>query len=183
MAKSGNNIKLKGCFEIDKDPHKNHSQRVVAIAAVRELLYDIPHKETIKNHMSVTEYPELLTKQSGFKDLQPIKAYGLYDFCKEVRAKGQGKKGKSKLYLDTIGQKREKIQKVNRYYLSPDGRSRIVKKYEDGSEQLVEAKCGYSMILSNQMEKPKRILYKYYNEEAKKLVEAVKQTKNQLSLW
>lgn len=100
--------KYKGDFEIDKDWHKNHSNRIVSIAIARKCLFDISPEETIRNHMYVTEYEDI-----------GVKAYGIYDFCASVRARGDAK------YQTRQWSKGEYIinalPKTNRYFISNTG--------------------------------------------------------------
>jgi len=86
-----NKVKFKGAFEIDRDFHKNHSKRIVAIAVANYFINNISPEMTIKNHLKGWDYDF-------------AKNYGIYDFC--IGAKMTGK---NKLY------KRNWIKKIPHY--------------------------------------------------------------------
>jgi hypothetical protein len=100
--------KYKGSYEIDKQYHKDHSNRIVSIAIARKCLFDISPEETIKNHMYMTEYEDI-----------GVKAYGIYDFCASVRARGDAK------YQTRMWSKGQYViidlPKTNRYFVSNNG--------------------------------------------------------------
>lgn len=100
------NIKFKGCFEIDRDYHKNHSKRIVPIAMANYFINNISIQDTILNHLNNEDY--------SF-----AKNYGIYDFCI-----GGKMKGDNKLYSRTIENFKivdEEIGKINRYYITNNG--------------------------------------------------------------
>jgi len=100
--------KYKGFYEIDKQYHKNHSNRIVSIAIARKCLFDISPEETITNHMHVTEYEDI-----------NVKAYGIYDFCASVRARGDAK---YKTRHWTQGEYViNDLPKTNRYFVANQG--------------------------------------------------------------
>lgn len=104
--------KFKGAFEIDRDYHKNHSKRIVAIAVANYFINNISPETTINNHLKGWDYDF-------------AKNYGIYDFC--IGAKMTGK---NKLYKRTVkGVKTtdDKLYKVTRYYVSNKG-SELIKK-------------------------------------------------------
>lgn len=70
-----NKIKFKGVFEIDRDFHKNHSKRIVAIALANYFINNIDIEYTIKNHLNNTKYDF-------------CENYGIYDFCHGVKMTG-----------------------------------------------------------------------------------------------
>ena len=49
-------LKFKGDFEVDKDFHKNNSQRIVPIAIRNYFIKGIPVKETIENHKEIFDF-------------------------------------------------------------------------------------------------------------------------------
>jgi hypothetical protein len=108
----GNHLKykMKGAYEIDRDYHKNHSKRVVAISAANYFINGIEPHISLKEHLKGNDY--------SF-----AKNYGIYDFCI-----GSKMTGKNKLYeRETIGVKvtDTKLGKVNRYYVSKTGNQLI----------------------------------------------------------
>ncbi len=84
--------KLKGEFEIDKELHKDPSQKIVYKALLEYYQNNIPVEKTIKE----------------CKDI--------YDFCKMCRAKSGGWFELHYFKDDDIN--RDKLQKLNRYYVS-----------------------------------------------------------------
>ena len=108
----GNHLKykMKGAYEIDRDYHKNHSKRVVAIAASNYFINNISPEITLKEHLKGNDY--------SF-----AKNYGVYDFCM-----GSKMKGKNRLYERVIEGTiitDNKLGRVNRYYVSKTGNQLI----------------------------------------------------------
>jgi hypothetical protein len=108
----GNHLKykMKGVYEIDRDFHKNHSKRIVSIAASNYFINDIPPHITLKRHLEGIDYDF-------------AKNYGIFDFCI-----GSKMKSKNRLYERTtkgVVVKDNKLGKVNRYYVSKEGNQLI----------------------------------------------------------
>lgn len=105
------NVKFKGAYEIDRDYHKNHSKRVVAICAANYFINGIEPHISLKRHLEGNDY--------SF-----AKNYGIYDFCIGSKMKGKNvlyeRKIKGVKVIDT------KLGKVNRYYVSKEG-SQLIK--------------------------------------------------------
>lgn len=59
-------VKYKGCFEIDKEFHKDPSMRIVPIALSNYFLKGIPVEETIKNHRDIYDFCLMLKINSNF---------------------------------------------------------------------------------------------------------------------
>jgi hypothetical protein len=108
------NIKFKGCFEIDRDFHKNHSKRVVPIALANYFINGVDPLETIDNHLHNTEY--------SF-----AKNYGIYDFCLGAKMKGSNKL--IQRYWSAHDLLEKPLSKMNRYFISNIGVD-LVKKLE-----------------------------------------------------
>lgn len=171
-------MKYKGAFEIDRQPHKNHSQRIVPIAVARYFVSGIPVSDTIKNHLQATEYTDI-----------GVKAYGTFDFCKKVRSKFSEKKGGRASFklLSLRGNDivEEELQKVNRYVMVKNG-GRLIKYYPDGSESRVEAGSATSIILNRFKDLTEDdIDFNYYINEANKIIKKVEGVKkaSQLSMF
>lgn len=103
---SQDNIKFKGCFEIDRDYHKNHSKRIVPIALANYFINNIPVEDTIYNHLKDSKY--------SFAE-----NYGIYDFC--LGAKMKGKNELVQRYWKGYELMEEPLSKMNRYYVSNIG--------------------------------------------------------------
>jgi len=103
---SKDNIKFKGCFEIDRDYHKNHSKRIVPITLANYFINNISVEDTIYNHLNNTKY--------SF-----CENYGIYDFC--LGAKMKGKNELVQRYWKGYDLIEEPLSKMNRYYVSNIG--------------------------------------------------------------
>lgn len=117
------NVKYKGAYEIDRDYHKNHSKRIVALATAEFFINKTDPKEFIKNYLK--ENTTRLIKEWDYDNDKPIfyKTYGIYDFCI-----GNKSKANNTLYKRTYSNseiKDEKLGKVNRYFVSKEGCSLI----------------------------------------------------------
>lgn len=180
-AISGDYIKTKGAFEIDKEPHKDHSARIVSIAAVLSLMKDIDVKTFISDPANHLPKSLIIGDKKSI-----IKLYGVFDYHLMVKAKGGPVKGKAKVYAeDVISRKREKLQKINRYYISRTSDNRLIKKFKDGSEMIVHADEDVRIVVHNKVQDehiPDDINTKYYIQQANKLVDSVKGF-GQLSLF
>lgn len=104
--------KQKGTYEIDRDYHKNHSKRIVAIAAFNKFIHNIEPEITIKNHLNNKDYPF-------------CKNYGIYDFCLGAKMKGQNKLFARTYKLTGISE--QLLDKMTRYYVSNEGYELIKK--------------------------------------------------------
>ena len=49
-------MKLKGCFEIDKEFHKDPSMKIVPIALYEYFINGISIEQTIKNHKNIYDF-------------------------------------------------------------------------------------------------------------------------------
>ena len=104
------NIKFKGAYEIDRDYHKNHSKRIVAIGAANYFINNVEPHITIKHHLTNSKY--------SF-----CENYGIFDFCIGSKMIGQ-----NKLYERIINGSNiidKPLGKVNRYYVSKTGNQLI----------------------------------------------------------
>ena len=100
--------KYKGTYEIDKDWHKDHSNRIVSIAVARACLFEIPPEDTIRNHMNIDHYDDI-----------GVDAHGIYDFCSSVRARGDAKYETQQLIGNELIN--TSLPKTNRYFVSNNG--------------------------------------------------------------
>ncbi len=94
--KEDGKCKFKGCFEIDKELHKDPSQRIVAIALKEYFINNISVSDTIINHTDV------------------------FDFCCVDKKKGDAKL-QSWTYDKSGNKEIQKLGKVVRYYVSNKG--------------------------------------------------------------
>lgn len=162
IAQSGDYIKLKGAYEIDKkigsEPvlHKDNSMRVIRIAAKEYFINGVPIEETIINH----------------KDI--------YDFCISKKANKGWYFSMSHTPLTNPIKLRN--TKTLRYYVSTNG-SIIYKNHIDGRKNFLEAypkgkenkgKYWKLKLFNKYKDLPKyNIDYSYYIREANKLINAI----------
>ena len=138
-------LKLKGCFEIDKEYHKDPSMRIVPIALKQYFIYNIPITETVHSHTDI------------------------FDFC--LRLKTNSKSTPYYKYLDDDGRiVDKKLDRTTRYYVSNVG-GIIIKQFDESRASGVNV--GYSVNLFNKyVEKPMKeydINYNFYISEANKI--------------
>lgn len=115
-------VKFKGAFEINRDFHKNHSKRIVALALANYYLNDVSPEDTINNHFNLTEYNIPIDKKANTnfeEDKDFYQAYGLFDFCIGSKMKKDNKLYARELvdfqYVDT------ELSKTNRYIVAKQG--------------------------------------------------------------
>ena len=156
--KTNNDIKFKGVFEINKEIHKNHSQRIVPIALANYFINNIPVQETIQNHLNIAEYTFGKTV---------IKSHGIFDYCLYVKA--QSNQYYTLQTLKNMLFKTERLLKNNRYIITKDG-GELIKNYTDNREE--RCNVGYLCTLANIITKDSKfdINYNYYINECNKII-------------
>lgn len=160
--KTNGELKPKGDFVTDFELHKNKSAKIIPIALQEYFSKSIKVEETIMNHLNI------------------------FDFCLGVKSKGNNKL----VHLDVLTGDEIKLQKVNRYYISKNGKN-LLKRLEplegkkvtnqldifglidDGTrEQEVEA--GWLSTIYNKHENKQmdnyNIDYSYYINKANKII-------------
>ena len=103
----GYKVKFKGCFEIDRDYHKNHSKRIIPLALANYYINNIQPEETIYNHLNKDD-------NYSFAD-----NHGVYDFCLGAKMKGSNKLYSRNIIDNAVVD--ESLNKMNRYYVSNNG--------------------------------------------------------------
>lgn len=152
-------LKLKGCFEIDKEFHKDPSMRIVPIAVKEYFVNGIPIAQTIHNHTDI------------------------YDFC--LRLKTNSKSKALFKYIENGEIKEKELNRTTRYYISNYGKNsgNLFKNFGDG--RISGVNVGYTATLFNQFEEKPfneyNINYNFYIAEAMKIVYSV--TTGQLKLF
>ena len=153
-------VKYKGTFELNKELHKDNSDKIVAMAISEYFINNIPVERTIKNHDNI------------------------YDFCARQKFIGDDY-GVTTTVEYKDGEYRtitEKQQKNVRYYISNKGSS-FTKYYTDGSTEIIAG--GYQVKVFNKyIEKDMKdynINYQYYIQEANKIINTI--IDNQLTLF
>ena len=145
-------IKHKGCFEIDKELHKDNSFRIVPIALENYYIKGIPIEQTLKNHKNILDFCGRIKIDSRFElEFHSIK----YD--------------ESNQPYKSI----EQLQKVTRYLVTKNGGT-IYKKNKDG--KLTGINVGYMMNIYNVNNKiidDFDIDYSFYIRECNKIINSV----------
>jgi hypothetical protein len=148
--------KLKGCFEIDKEYHKDPSMRIVPIALKEYFVNGTPIEQTINNHTDI------------------------FDFC--LRLKTNVKSTPYFKYIHNNEIVNQRLDRTTRYYVSNSGG--IINKEFDATRSS-GVNIGYTVTLFNKyIEKPIKdynINYNFYISEAYKIKNAV--DNGQLSLF
>ena len=152
-------VKYKGCFEIDKEFHKDPSMRIVPIAVSNYFLKGIPVEETVKNHQDI------------------------FDFCLRMKLNANSSGVYKYIDKDTGLLKEKSLSKTTRYYISEYG-GIILKKLPKSTNGV---NVGFSCTLFNTYEKKEmkdyRIDYRFYVKEAKKIINPIMESARQLSLF
>lgn len=154
--KPGQNIKLKGDFEIKTPLQKGFNAPIVSIALYEYYVNGIDIEETIKNH----------------KDI--------YDFC--IARKSDKKFTNEYHYLkDGKDHVIEELQRTNRYYISTNGGK--LYKHDKTINKLVDVSVGYNLTIFNDYVESDdyNINYGYYISRARKIKDLVENP--QLSLF
>jgi len=106
-------VKLKGWYDYNREPHKNHSMIIVAKAIYDYYVHNIDYKKTI------------------------YECDDIYDFCKAVKSN----KGSHYILKDVLSSDKtvEKASKTVRYYISNHGK-KLIKKMPplEGKESVYE---------------------------------------------
>lgn len=146
--------KCKGCFEIDKEFHKDPSMRIVPIALKEYFINGVPFEKTIKEH----------------KDI--------FDFC--LRLKTNSSCTPVYTYITEGDIVNIPLARTTRYYISNTGGT-LKKVFDDGRESGVNV--GYVATLFNRFVEQDNynINYAFYIREAYKIKDAI--VDNQLSLF
>lgn len=142
-------IKHKGCFEIDKELHKDNSFRIVPIALENYYIKGIPVEETIKNHTRIL------------------------DFCGRIKIDSRFELEFHSIKIDDDNQPYksiEPLQKVTRYLITKNGGT-IYKKNKEG--RLTGINVGYTANIYNIDNKTINdfdINYLFYIRECNKII-------------
>lgn len=140
-------LKLKGCFEIDKEFHKDPSMKIVPIALREYFVNGIPIDQTIKNHKNI------------------------YDFCIRLKINHSSKAYFS--YLKDGDIEKKELERTTRYFASNNGGGLTV--YYNNSSSMTRLNKEYQFTLFNKFFESEdyNINYKYYISEANKIKNAV----------
>lgn len=170
-VKSDNTIKVKGDWEIDKELHKNHSNRLRPIVLLNYFINGIPVEETVKNHYYGKEYTFGNSK---------IKGYGIFDYCLYVKG---GRDWEFHLYENVDKENIlspiliTRLPKNIRYYISNDGGE--LHKLEKIGNRDNRQNVGYLVTIANTIldTNPLNydINYQFYIDECNKMIKSVEE--------
>lgn len=139
-----NDIKFKGCFEYDKELHKDPSMRVVPLALKAYYFDNIPVREFIANHKNI------------------------YDFClmKKVTSSSS-----SEIRYQTL-EEDIKLPKTVRYYISNTNACIYMLYNRNGKKHRVGVNVGFNTQLFNKYKEQDdyNINYNFYVAEANKII-------------
>ena len=142
--------KYKGCFEIDKELHKDNSMRIVPIALSEYFIKNIPFDQTIKNHKNIYDFCLRLKLNNGF--------IGTHNSILN-----------SQKHIETLG-------KNTRYYISNKG-GYLFKSKMDNSNYLAGVNVGFLTTIFNQYAlkpiKDYNLNYAFYIRECRKIVDII----------
>lgn len=153
-----NEVKLKGCFEIDKELHKDPGMRIVPIALKKYFVDGIPVEETIRNH----------------KDI--------FDFCLELKInkdyettyKFLGGEDKREIFTEKLG-------RITRYFISGSNGTLLKSHKTDGRVTHIDKGYGIKIFNKYYEAEDYDINYNYYSIEARKIINKIEN--DQLSLF
>lgn len=153
-------IKCKGCFEIDKEFHKDPSMRIVAIAIKEYFVNNIPVRDTVTNHKNI------------------------FDFC--LRLKTNSKSTPIFRCIDNDKITDVKLNRTTRYYISNVSKDSGVLFKDFGDGRISGINIGFNVnIFNNYVKKDMKdynINYNFYIAEANKIIDAIEDG-GQLSLF
>jgi hypothetical protein len=156
-------VKYKGDYEIDKEPHKNNSQRIVTIALSEYFVNDIP----IKDIIGKLGY--------RFDNNGKEEQVSIYDYCI-----GKKKTSSCEYWLVNKGKAKLLKDKVIRYYVSKIP-NQLLKKYTKGKQEgsFEKVNAGFDITLFMDFFTPESVggVYKidnnYYIGECKKIIDPI----------
>ena len=147
--------KYKGCFEIDKELHKDNSMRIVPIALSEYFIKGIPFDQTIKNHKNI------------------------FDFC--IRLKLKKSTDGFFNYLEGMELKKLLLPRTTRYYISKLGGTLMKHHTATGRVEGVNIGCRVTLFNEYVEKENYNINYSYYIKECNKIINVIEN--NQLSLF
>ncbi len=161
--KEGNSVKYKGVFEMEKELHKNHSFYIINKALSNYFVKGIPVIKTIKDNNN-----------------------SIYDYLGTIRVQGT-KSGTWTLYhtyLKDGNVIKDKIQKINRYYVTSNPNSQIIKELDQNPDKWSYIESGYNVMPINKIKDDNIMNYDVnYNYYIAKTMKIINQIEGQKKLW
>lgn len=163
-----NKFKMKGCFDINPEPHKNHSMLIVPIALKKYFFENIPVSETIKNHDNIFDFckaikikrnqkAEIRTWENGEYEIEEIDRIIRYYISNS----------KSKLYkvLPPLEKQQKETNQMSIFDIVDD----VVK----SSDRVHEVEVGWNITNFNEYSDNYDINYNYYINECLKIINPI----------
>lgn len=158
--------KYKGVFNIDVEPHKNKSQRIVPIALSEYFLKGVPVEKVIRN----VGYEFTNTKNQKERT-------NIYDYCL-----GRKKVDKVEGYILVTPDGNEILyDKVIRYYVS-DSSNKLWKKYKSGKMEAVNKGFNHTLFMNFEEKEDYGIDYNYYIGECYKIIQEIEMGTKRLDI-
>jgi hypothetical protein len=154
-TKEKEHIKLKGCFEIYKEYHKDPSMRIVPMALKDFFLYNIPIDYTIRNNNDI------------------------FNYCIRLKTNSSSKAVFN--YLENGELKEIPLTRTTRYYASTTGGSIKVLYNDSKSFNQINKQYLFSLFNKYYESDNYNINYNFYINEANKIYNNI--INNQLSLF
>lgn len=154
-------VKYKGDFEIDKEPHKNNSQRIVPIALSEYFVKGTKISDVVGN--IGYEF------NNGGKN----EVVTIYDYCI-----GRKQNSKSDYYLMENGEAVKLKDKVLRYFIANKG-AKILKRFNSGNikGRVANINAGFDVKMFMQYEPAPESGYdintQYYLNECRKIIDSI----------
>lgn len=141
-------IKFKGCFEIDKEFHKDTSMKIISIALKEYFINNIPIEQTIRNHQNIYDFCLRLKINSS--------SIAQYNFINNDNR------------LDSTN-----LTRTTRYFISNKGGALTV--YYNGKENPNKINKGFVCTLFNKFYESDNynINYNFYEIETRKIINAI----------
>lgn len=174
--------KLKGFFEIEREPHKDHSMKIVRKAVVDYYVNGSDYTETIKNHNRVEDFFKAVKSKKGSKfefRYYDNKEVIVEPLTKTVRYLVTNNGKKLLKVLPPNENKKDNIEKIKEY--SPN-QLNIFDIIEDDFrielDRDVEVEAGYLSTLYNKYSSSTPIFeydinYDYYINECEKVIKKI----------
>lgn len=155
-------VKYKGIFEMEKELHKDHSFHIINQALSNYFIKGTSVRETVMNGKSI------------------------YDYLGTIKVQGT-KSGTWTLYHSFIKKGvyyKEKLQKINRYYITNNESSIIIKENDDNPEKWSYIEAGYNTFPLNKVISEDisdyDINYNWYISKTNKIINQIEQKRYEI---
>jgi hypothetical protein len=146
-TKENEHLKLKGCFEIDKEYHKDMSMKIVPIALKEYFINGVPFEETLKNDNNI------------------------FDFC--IRLKTTQASTAYYNYLEGNKVTSQELQRTTRYYASNTGGTLKVIYKNSGQVTALDRSYTFKLFNTYYESDDYDINYKYYLSQIYRIYDTI----------